>query len=144
MSSGTSAFPSLVPAECSTVSPGRHDGRHGSWVLVRNIGEHSHRGQKPYSAAHNVKSSMLLQLDDIAIPMPEGRPLYDLKEAAPGLVQPSSEALDKLLAYGKDHLDELFAEVGFQRFQNWIPWYRRIHTSRGMDDLSVAGVGSHI
>ena len=57
---------------------------------------------------------MLSQLDDIAISMPEGRPLYDLKEAAPGLVQPSSEALDKLLAYGKDHLDELFAEVGLR------------------------------
>ncbi len=43
------------------------------------------------------------QIDDIAIQIPEDRPVYNLRDLAPGLVEPRSEDLERMLEHGEEH-----------------------------------------
>lgn len=62
-----------------------------------------------------------LQLADIATKVPDDISLYDLRTAAPGLYLPRSDALEEMLKYGKEHMDELLADVSEQLyFPAWV------------------------
>lgn len=51
------------------------------------------------------------QLEDIAIKVPDDISLYNLRDAAPGIYMPRSDALEELIRYGREHMDEVLGDV---------------------------------
>ena len=53
------------------------------------------------------------QLEDIAIKVPDDISLYNLRDAAPGIYMPRSDALEELIRYGREHMDEVLGDVSW-------------------------------
>lgn len=53
------------------------------------------------------------EISDIAIRVPEDKPVYDLREFAPHLYEPKSEELEEMLAQGEEKFEEMLKQNGW-------------------------------
>jgi hypothetical protein len=70
-----------------------------------------HCRQQPACGAVGDKLLADAQLEDIAIKVPDDISLYNLRDAAPGIYMPRSDALEELIRYGREHMDEVLGDV---------------------------------
>jgi len=85
------------------------------WATKQRGGIPPRPGRRPTRAEKGsyVDNTILAQeIVDFAQKVPEDQPVYNLRDVAPGLVEPRSEALDLMLAKGQDHFFEMLDKMG--------------------------------
>lgn len=65
----------------------------------------------PAPAPKSTGEELLLQLDDVGVHVPENIPIYDLRDAAPQMWEPSSPQFEELLKYGRNNLADVMEQV---------------------------------
>ena len=63
------------------------------------------------------------QINDMAIEIPGDRPVYNLRDVAPGLVEPRSEQLEHMLRHGEEHFFQMLDKARGPHPPH--PWYLR-------------------
>lgn len=71
------------------------------------------RPTRAEKGSYTDNADLVQEINDIAVRVPEDRPVYDLRTLAPELYEPKSEELEAMLAKGEKKFEEMLSKCGW-------------------------------